>query len=105
MKRGIGIGAALAAVMAMACQTAPPKKQAAPQPKPTVQTVELRHVVVPARPAPAAKAPAQVAAVGKVAPDFTLPAYYKGKFVTETLSKHRGKWVVLCFYPGDFTFV
>jgi peroxiredoxin (alkyl hydroperoxide reductase subunit C) len=21
------------------------------------------------------------------------------------LSDYRGKWVVLCFYPGDFTFV
>jgi len=43
--------------------------------------------------------------VGKPAPDFTAPAYYQGKFVTVDLSEYRGKWVVLCFYPGDFTFV
>jgi peroxiredoxin (alkyl hydroperoxide reductase subunit C) len=43
--------------------------------------------------------------VGKKAPDFTAPAYYKGKFVNITLSDYIGKWVVLCFYPGDFTFV
>jgi peroxiredoxin (alkyl hydroperoxide reductase subunit C) len=43
--------------------------------------------------------------VGKPAPEFTAPAYYQGKFVTVDLSEYRGKWVVLCFYPGDFTFV
>jgi len=43
--------------------------------------------------------------VGKKAPDFTAPAYHKGKFINVTLSEHLGKWVVLCFYPGDFTFV
>jgi peroxiredoxin (alkyl hydroperoxide reductase subunit C) len=43
--------------------------------------------------------------VGKKAPDFTAPAYSKGKFVNVQLSEFLGKWVVLCFYPGDFTFV
>jgi hypothetical protein len=43
--------------------------------------------------------------VGKKAPDFTAPAYYKGKFVNVQLSEYLGKWVLLCFYPGDFTFV
>ena len=43
--------------------------------------------------------------VGQKAPDFTAPAYHKGKFTSEKLSDHLGKWVVLCFYPGDFTFV
>lgn len=43
--------------------------------------------------------------VGKKAPDFTAPAYHQGKFTAEKLSDHLGKWVVLCFYPGDFTFV
>ena len=43
--------------------------------------------------------------VGKKAPDFTAPAYLKGKFVSVQLSEFLGKWVVLCFYPGDFTFV
>ena len=43
--------------------------------------------------------------VGQKAPDFVAPAYFKGKFVDIKLSDHLGKWVVLCFYPGDFTFV
>jgi peroxiredoxin (alkyl hydroperoxide reductase subunit C) len=43
--------------------------------------------------------------VGKPAPDFTAPAYFQGKFANYTLSEFKGKWVVLCFYPGDFTFV
>jgi peroxiredoxin (alkyl hydroperoxide reductase subunit C) len=43
--------------------------------------------------------------VGKKAPDFTAPAYQNGKFVSVKLSEYLGKWVVLCFYPGDFTFV
>ena len=43
--------------------------------------------------------------VGKPAPDFTAPAYHKGTFTSVKLSDHLGKWIVLCFYPGDFTFV
>ena len=43
--------------------------------------------------------------VGHKAPDFTAPAYHLGKFINVKLSEFLGKWVVLCFYPGDFTFV
>ena len=43
--------------------------------------------------------------VGQKAPDFTAPAYHKGKFISVKLSDYLGKWVVLFFYPGDFTFV
>jgi len=43
--------------------------------------------------------------VGKKAPDFAAPAFYKGGFVSVKLSEYLGKWVLLCFYPGDFTFV
>lgn len=43
--------------------------------------------------------------IGKKAPEFTAPAYSNGKFTSVKLSDYRGKWVVLCFYPGDFTFV
>ena len=43
--------------------------------------------------------------VGKKAPDFTAPAYHNGKFINVQLSEYLGKWVILCFYPGDFTFV
>ena len=50
------------------------------------------------------EAPAMIK-VGQKAPDFTAPAYLKGKFISVKLSEYLGKWVVLCFYPGDFTFV
>lgn len=45
------------------------------------------------------------ATVGGKAPDFEAPAYHKGQFTTVKLSDYLGKWVLLCFYPGDFTFV
>jgi hypothetical protein len=43
--------------------------------------------------------------VGRPAPDFTAPAFFKGKFMNVSLSEYKDKWVLLCFYPGDFTFV
>jgi len=43
--------------------------------------------------------------VGKKAPDFAAPGYQNGKFINVKLSDYLGKWVLLCFYPGDFTFV
>lgn len=43
--------------------------------------------------------------VGKPAPKFKAPAFYKGDFTQINLSDYAGKWVMLCFYPGDFTFV
>lgn len=43
--------------------------------------------------------------VGQKAPDFESPAYQGGGFGQVSLSDYLGKWVVLCFYPGDFTFV
>ena len=43
--------------------------------------------------------------VGQKAPDFQAPGYQKGEFVNVQLSDYLGKWVLLCFYPGDFTFV
>jgi peroxiredoxin (alkyl hydroperoxide reductase subunit C) len=55
--------------------------------------------------ASAAKEVKSMIRVGQKAPDFIAPAYYKGKFVSVKLSEFLGKWVVLCLYPGDFTFV
>ena len=37
---------------------------------------------------------------GDVAPDFTLPWTGEGEF---SLGGQRGRWVILAFYPGDFT--
>ena len=46
-----------------------------------------------------------LARVGHEAPDFEAAAYVDGGFKNIKLSDYRGKWVVVCFYPGDFTFV
>lgn len=46
-----------------------------------------------------------IARVGKKAPDFELTAYHKGEFKNVKLSDYDGQWRLLCFYPGDFTFV
>jgi hypothetical protein len=47
-----------------------------------------------------------MAHVGHEAPDFEASAYIAGEgFKNVKLSDYRGKWVLLCFYPGDFTFV
>ena len=43
--------------------------------------------------------------VGRKAPDFAASGYQSGTFVQAKLSDYLGKWVFLCFYPGDFTFV
>lgn len=46
------------------------------------------------------------ARVGKQAPDFEATAYVPGEgFKNIKLSDYQGRWVVICFYPGDFTFV
>ena len=45
------------------------------------------------------------AKIGTKAPDFQAPAYHKGKFINIKLSDYFGKWILICFYPGDFTFV
>ncbi len=45
------------------------------------------------------------ARVGLPAPDFELSAFFAGGFKNIRLSDHAGKWIVICFYPGDFTFV
>jgi peroxiredoxin (alkyl hydroperoxide reductase subunit C) len=43
--------------------------------------------------------------VGKKAPDFTAKAFHKGAEKEIKLSDFNGKWVMLCFYPADFTCV
>ena len=46
-----------------------------------------------------------IAQVGKKAPDFEENAFVDGGFKKVKLSDFLGRWVILCFYPGDFTFV
>jgi len=43
--------------------------------------------------------------VGSLAPPFTLDAVVNLEFKKISLSDYKGKWVVLFFYPADFTFV
>ncbi len=43
--------------------------------------------------------------IGQKAPDFNASAFINDGFGSVRLSEHLGQWVVLCFYPGDFTFV
>ena len=42
---------------------------------------------------------------GQMAPDFKMQALVGSEFKDVGLSDYRGKWVVLFFYPLDFTFV
>ncbi len=43
--------------------------------------------------------------VGETIENFTCMAYHAGHFKKIHLSDYKGKWVVLFFYPRDFTFV
>ena len=43
--------------------------------------------------------------VGAKAPDFNLRGVYRGQVVDYNLDSYRGKWLVLFFYPADFTFI
>lgn len=43
--------------------------------------------------------------IRKFAPDFQAEAWYQDRFKTIKLSDYKGKYLVLFFYPLDFTFV
>lgn len=43
--------------------------------------------------------------IGKPAPDFTAHAVVNGEVKTISLADYRGKYVILFFYPKDFTYV
>jgi alkyl hydroperoxide reductase subunit AhpC len=45
--------------------------------------------------------------VGQPVPDHSVQAYVRGERAPSefALSSHRGRWVVLFFYPRDFTFI
>ena len=47
----------------------------------------------------------QTLCIGKPAPRFEGEAYFKGKFLSIDSDAYRGKYLVLFFYPLDFTFV
>ena len=69
-------------------------------------------ITAPAAPAehsenatPSEEVPMTIARVGKPAPDFEAMAYHEGGFKLVKLSDYENQWRLLCFYPGDFTFV
>ena len=43
--------------------------------------------------------------IGEQIPDFELNAYYEGELKKIKLSKYKGKWLILIFYPADYTFI
>jgi NADH-dependent peroxiredoxin subunit C len=43
--------------------------------------------------------------INKPAPDFVAEAFMNGDIEKIKLSDYKGKWVVLFFYPADYTFV
>jgi len=43
--------------------------------------------------------------IGKTIPFRSFEAYYNGKITTINLADYKGKWIILFFYPADFTFV
>ncbi|MBU1092528.1 peroxiredoxin [Patescibacteria group bacterium] len=43
--------------------------------------------------------------VGDKAPDFLLKGYLKNRIKDYSLKEFKNKWLVLFFYPADFTFV
>ena len=43
--------------------------------------------------------------IGQPAPEFKGQAYINGDFKTVSMRDYKGKWMVLFFYPRDFTFV
>jgi peroxiredoxin (alkyl hydroperoxide reductase subunit C) len=44
-------------------------------------------------------------AVGVKAPDFTLQGISEGRISDYSLNSYHGKWLILFFYPADFTFI
>jgi peroxiredoxin (alkyl hydroperoxide reductase subunit C) len=44
-------------------------------------------------------------AIGKTIPFRKFDAFYNGKITTIDLNDYKGKWIILFFYPSDFTFV
>ena len=45
-------------------------------------------------------------ALNKPAPDFSnVTAYQNGEFTKVSLNTYKGSWVILFFYPRDFTFI
>ncbi|HEY4515317.1 MAG TPA: peroxiredoxin [Candidatus Paceibacterota bacterium] len=49
--------------------------------------------------------PSFVPEIGRGAPDFSLEGVFGGKYKRYSLKDYKSKWLVIFFYPLDFTFV
>jgi hypothetical protein len=71
---------------------------------PIVPVAESSAAAVGGTPSPEGEK--MIARVGSEAEDFEANAFVEGQgFKPIKLSDYKGQWIVLCFYPGDFTFV
>ena len=43
--------------------------------------------------------------LGDKAPDFSVKGVHQNRVSEYSLSRYKGKWLVLFFYPADFTFI
>lgn len=43
--------------------------------------------------------------IGQKIPDLTLEAFHQEKIKKIKLSNYKGQWLILIFYPADFTFI
>jgi len=75
--------------------------------RPTGGPISEPETVATAEQTQSSKEERKMIMVGQQAPDFTAPGYLNGQFADFKLSDYYGdgKWALLCFYPGDFTFV
>jgi len=46
-----------------------------------------------------------LARIGDRAPDFKVPGFFRGDVAEYSLARYRSRWLVLFFYPADFTFI
>ena len=88
LKKGIAAGVLVLAALAWSGVTAGANESGASWPAGVMQ---------PEQP--------QVVKVGRPAPDFSLDAVAGEEFRKINLADYRGKWVILLFYPLDFTLV
>lgn len=79
-----------------------PEGCATPSSGPLIHTATEQQ---PSKETPIKEVTMERARVGKPAPDFELTAFIGEGFKNIRLSDYKGKWIVICFYPGDFTFV
>ena len=49
--------------------------------------------------------PSFIPTIGSQAPDFSLDGVLSGKYKRYSLKDYKNKWLVIFFYPLDFTFV